>query len=69
MARAVAEGFLNLLKRVRIGRKKYKIREEALREIFGYIELFYSPQRKHVRNGMLSPVTFEQQQKLELQGV
>jgi len=28
-----------------------------------------NPQRKHVRNGMLSPIDFEQQQKLKLQGV
>ena len=34
-----------------------------------YIEFFYNPQRKHVRNGMLSPIAFEQQQKLKLQGV
>ena len=63
------ESFFNLLKRERIRRQKYKIREEARRDIFGYIEFFYNPQRKYVRNGMLSPMTFEQQQKLELQGV
>jgi hypothetical protein len=39
-----------------------------------YIEFFYNPQRKHARNGMLSPIAFEQQQqqqqqKLKLQGV
>ena len=34
-----------------------------------YIEFFYNPQRKHVRNGMLSPIDFEQQQKLKLQGL
>jgi putative transposase len=34
-----------------------------------YVEFFYNPQRKHVRNGMLSPIAFEQQQKLKLQGV
>jgi len=25
--------------------------------------MFYNPKRKHVRNGMLSPVEFEKQQK------
>jgi len=30
---------------------------------FDYIEMFYNPKRKHVRNGMLSPVEFERQQK------
>jgi len=28
------------------------------------IEVFYNPKRKHVRNGMLSPVEFEKQQKI-----
>ena len=44
-------------------------REEARQDVFDYIEFFYNPQRKHVRNGMLSPINFEQQQKLKLQGV
>ena len=69
MASAVAESFFNLLKRERIRRKKYKTREEARRDVFDYIEFFYNPQRKHVGNGMLSPIAFEQQQKLKLQGV
>ncbi|BAQ70808.1 integrase catalytic subunit [Rhodovulum sulfidophilum] len=50
-------------------RGKYKTREEARRDVFDYIEFFYNPQRKHVRNGMLSPIAFEQLQKLKLQGV
>lgn len=65
---AVAESFFNLLKRERIRRRKYKTREEARQDVFDYIEFFYNPQRKHVRNGMLSPIAFEQQQKLKLQG-
>jgi putative transposase len=66
---AVAESFFNLLKRERIRQKKYKTREEARQDLFDYIEFFYNPQRKHVRNGMLSPIAFEQQQKLKLQRV
>jgi putative transposase len=66
---AVVESFFNLLKRERIRRRKYKTREEARRDVFDYIEFFYNPQRKHVRNRMLSPIAFEQQQKLKLQGV
>jgi putative transposase len=74
--------FFNLLRRERIRRRKYKAREEARRDVVAlrrlraiayrpvdYIEFFYNPQRKHVRNGMLSPIAFEQQQKLKLQGV
>jgi putative transposase len=37
--------------------------------VFDYIEFFHDPPRKRVRNGMLSPIDFEQQQKLKLQGV
>lgn len=38
-------------------------------DVFGYIEFFYNPKRKHAKNGMLSPVDFERQQKLNRQGV
>jgi transposase InsO family protein len=31
--------------------------------------MFYNPKRKHVRNGMLSPIAYEQQMKLSSQGV
>ena len=65
---AVAESFFNLLRRERSRRRKYKTREEARQDVFDYTESFYNPQRKHVRNGMLSPIAFEQQQKLKLQG-
>ncbi|MCM2404397.1 IS3 family transposase, partial [Rhizobium sp. S153] len=60
---AVAESFFNLLKRERIRRNVYRSRDEARADVFDYIEMFYNPKRKHVRNGMLSPVEFEKQQK------
>ena len=66
---AVAESFFNLLKRERIRRRTYKTRVEARRDVFDYIEMFYNPTRKHVRNGMLSPVEFERQRKLRPEGV
>jgi len=66
---AVAESFFNLLKRERIRRRTYKTREEARRDVFDYIEMFYNPQRKHTRNGMLSPVEFERQQTMKPEGV
>ncbi len=31
---------------------------------FDYIEMFYNPTRKHVRNGMLSPVEFERRHQI-----
>ncbi|WP_421904996.1 IS3 family transposase [Mameliella sp.] len=66
---AVAESFFNLLKRERIRRRTYRTRREARRDVFDYIEMFYNPKHKHARNGMLSPVEFERQQKLRQEGV
>jgi len=66
---AVAESFFNLLKRERIRRRTYKTRDDARRDVFEYIEMFYNPKRKHARNGMLSPVDFEEQQKTRNEGV
>jgi len=56
---AVAEGFFQLLKRERVKRKVYKTREDARRDIFDYIELFYNSKRKHGYNGNVSPIEFE----------
>jgi putative transposase len=66
---AVATRFFNLLKRERIRRKTYRTRDEARADVFNYIEMFYNPKRKHLRNGMLSPIALEAKQKLNLQGV
>ena len=66
---AVVESLFHLFKRARTRRTKYKTREEARRDVFDCIQFFYNPQRKRFRNGMLSPITFEQQQKLKRQGV
>jgi len=56
------ESFFNLLKRERVRRRTYKTREQARQDIFDYIEMFNNPKRKHVRNGMLSPVDLENRQ-------
>ena len=66
---AVAESFFNLLKRERIRRRIYRTRDEARQDVFDYIEMFYNPKRKHVRNGMLSPVACERQHKIQTEGV
>lgn len=60
---AVAKSLFNLLKRERIRRSVYRSRDEARQDVFDYIEMLYNPKRKHVRNGMLSPVEFERLQK------
>ncbi len=56
---AVAESFFQLLKRERIRRRVYPDREEARRDVFDYIELFYNARRRHGYIGGLSPVEFE----------
>lgn len=61
---AVVESFVNLLKRERIRRRTYRTRGEARQDVFDYIEMFYNPTRKHVRNGMLSPVEFEKRHQI-----
>ena len=60
---AVAESFFQLLKREKIRRKTYRRREDARRDVFEYIELFYNPKRKHTNNGLLSPADFEDRQR------
>lgn len=62
---AVAESFFQRLKRERIRRRTYLTRDAARQDVFDYIEMFYTPKRKHTNNGMLSAVNFEaRQQKL-----
>lgn len=58
---AVADSFFNLLKRERIQRRTYNTRAETRQDVFDYVERFYHPRRKHVRNAVLSPVEFERQ--------
>lgn len=57
------------LKRERIRRRAYKTRADARQDMFDYIQMFYNPQRKHTRNGMLLPVDFERKQKMTTEGV
>ena len=66
---AVAESFFSALKKERIKRRIYPTRQAAASDVFDYIEMFYNPVGKQVRNGMLSPVEFERQQILKAEGV
>lgn len=66
----VPRNWLNgLLKWERVRRRIYRSRDEARQDVFDYIEMFYNPKRKHVRNGMPSPVEFERQQNVSAEGV
>ena len=56
---SVAESFFCTLKKELIYRKKFTTRDEARREIFNFIEVFYNRQRMHSYLGYKSPVEFE----------
>jgi len=49
------ESFFNLLKRERIRRRTCKNREEARRDVFGYIEMLYNPKRKYAETRCCRP--------------
>ncbi len=52
---AVAESFVQLLKRERIERKISTAREHARADIFDYIEMFYNFRRKHGHANNMPP--------------
>ncbi len=56
---AVVESFFQLLKRERIKRQIYLTLDAARADVFDYIELFYSPKRRHSNNDQLSLVEYE----------
>lgn len=58
---AVAESFFSTLKTERVHHQLYRSRDEARRDIFEYIEVFYNRVRLHSTLGYLSPVQFETQ--------
>jgi putative transposase len=53
------ESFWGKLKAEWIRGRIFSTREEAKREIFEYIEVFYNRQRRHAALGYVSPVEFE----------
>jgi putative transposase len=57
---AVSESFFHTLKTELVHHIKFKTREEAKREIFKYIEIFYNRVRMHSSNDYMSPVAYEQ---------
>jgi putative transposase len=58
---APMESFWGALKSELVHHSRYKTREEAVREITEYIEVFYNRQRCQARLGYLSPVNYERQ--------
>jgi transposase InsO family protein len=58
---AVVEAFFSTLKRERTSRRRYTTREDAERDLFEYIEVFYNRRRRHTSLGGVSPLEFERQ--------
>jgi len=58
---APMESFWGTLKNELVHHRRYKTREEAIKEISEYIEIFYNRQRRQARLGYLSPASYERQ--------
>jgi hypothetical protein len=58
---APMESFWGTLKNELVHHRRYETREQAIREITEYIEVFYNRQRRQARLGYLSPAVYERQ--------
>ncbi len=58
---APMESFFATLKKELIHQRRFRTREEARREIFEYIEVFYNRERLHSSLGYVSPAEYERQ--------
>jgi len=58
---APMESFWGIIKSEHIYHRHYMTREEAIRDIIEYIEVFYNRQRKQAALGYLSPTAYERQ--------
>jgi transposase InsO family protein len=56
---APMESFWGILKSELIHHRRYRTRQEAIREISEHIEVFYNRQRRQRRLGYLSPAAYE----------
>jgi transposase InsO family protein len=59
LLRQCPHGELGTLKNELIYHCHYRTREEAIKEITEYIEVFYNRQRRQARLGYLSPAAYE----------
>ena len=57
---ACAESFFGSLKSERVKSKIYESFEDAKKDIFNYIEMFYNRKRRHESLGYVSPVVYEE---------
>ncbi|MCE9535968.1 MAG: integrase core domain-containing protein, partial [Nitrospirae bacterium] len=56
---ACVESFFGTLKRELVYHRHYATRDDATRDIFEYIEVFYNRQRRHSTLGYDSPAEYE----------
>ena len=66
---AMADSFFQLLKRERIRRRTCLDREEARRDVFDCIEMFYKPKRRHSYANGLAQAEFGKQYFNRLESV
>ena len=64
MPKGPMESFFSSLKTERTARKTHRTRDEAMADVFDYIECIYNPRRRHSTLGYLSPIAFEEQEAL-----
>jgi putative transposase len=64
---AVAESFFASLETELIDRRHRRTSDEARRDVFGYLETFYNPRRRHSSLGQLSPLEYERRYRLSQQ--
>lgn len=57
---APTESFFNSLKNERVHGQRYRTRQEAIADVFEYIEVFYNRSRRHSTLGSRSPIQFMQ---------
>ena len=53
------ESFWGTLKSELMHHRRYKTRQEAIKEITEYIEIFYNRQRRQAKLGFLSPAAYK----------
>jgi len=66
---APTESFFNSLKNERVHGQRYRTRQQAIADLFEYIEVFYNRRRRHSSLGSRSPVRFMQDWSVAQQAV
>ena len=61
---AMAESFFATLECELLARCRFKTQAQARTAVFGFIEGFYNPERRHAALGYLSPIAFERQSRV-----